>query len=135
MVWHFDQSRSYTVKSRYRAKLLERFGMGTRTIYLSQWWRGLWHLAIPPKIKILLWKVYYNAFPIRVNLHKRRTLVDQYCPMCGEEREIATHYLIVCERLIPLWHASGLWELIKPKLSSSMNSLLTSLFFSLNVKD
>ena len=42
----------------------------------EQFWKSIWKLHIPNKIKMSLWRVCSNALPTKENLKKRKILDD-----------------------------------------------------------
>ena len=53
----------------------------------------MWHLKIPPKIRIFMWKACENALPTMQNLRKREVATDGVCPICGNEAKSICHAL------------------------------------------
>lgn len=56
------------------------------------WWDGLWKLHIPPKIKLLLWKLSHSWLPTKSVLFKLGICnVDCCFRCCGKFREDIHH--------------------------------------------
>ena len=66
---------------------------------LNTWWKFLWHLKIPPKVKISLWKACHHGLPVKVCLTERHILLDVVCPVCLKEPETMIHSLWGCKGL------------------------------------
>ena len=66
-------------------------------------WRKLWHLNIPPKVRIFAWKMCMNALPTYVNLQKRGVNICDFCPACGMEPESIVHVFIKYEVAKRVW--------------------------------
>ena len=49
----------------------------------KSFWKGLWKLKVPNRIKTLLWRAISDALPTRLNLVKRKVLNDATCQLCG----------------------------------------------------
>lgn len=83
LIWNYSSNGLYTVRSGYHiAKDLGesssngvKCGFGTRLT-------KFWNLKLPNKIKIHVWKILFNAIPVRVNLINRGVDVDRVCPCC-----------------------------------------------------
>ena len=60
----------------------------------SPLWRKLWHLNIPPKVRIFAYKMCMNALPTFVNLQRRGVNICDICPACGMEPESNLHVFV-----------------------------------------
>ncbi|XP_057993191.1 uncharacterized protein LOC110673965 [Hevea brasiliensis] len=74
LVWHFDNSGLYSVRSGYR-------------------------FLVQPKIRVFLWKAMRNALPVRENLAKRSVPIHPSCPICTADIETIEHMLFWCDML------------------------------------
>lgn len=63
---------------------------------ISQWWKFLWNLNIPPKIKSVAWQVCMNWLPVFKNLRERGVDVYPYCFGGGVAPELISHSLWTC---------------------------------------
>ncbi|KAK6157968.1 hypothetical protein DH2020_005282 [Rehmannia glutinosa] len=105
-VWHFDKKGNYTVKSGYRmAANLATQNSNTSSGY----WRKLWSIQIPPKVKHFVWKVSRDCIPTRVNLVRKNIMVDQCCVICQKGLENCWHVFLSCD------FAAGCWEYARLK--------------------
>ena len=50
-------------------------------------WKRLWKMNVPSKIKNFLWRACSEALPTRSNLAKRKVLDDPTCQLYGSEHE------------------------------------------------
>ncbi|KAL5802859.1 hypothetical protein ACOSQ4_031164 [Xanthoceras sorbifolium] len=99
LIWHFDKSGEYSVKSGYRVAAQEKLSRsGSSSSPDSKWWLALWNLNIPPKIKIFIWRVCNNAIPSLCNLCSRKIVVDPCCSRCGDAPESSAHALFWAKR-------------------------------------
>ena len=83
--WPACNSGEYSVKTGY--KLLceeENSSVASSSDRLKHdlFWKCIWKLCIPNKIKLLLWQVCSNALPTKENLKKRKILDDAKCSAC-----------------------------------------------------
>ncbi|KAH1056339.1 hypothetical protein J1N35_034404 [Gossypium stocksii] len=94
LVWKFEASGNYTVKSGYRVLSTEQLQTSS---YSEEKYRAfykvLWELQIPAKIKILVWRLFNNYVPHFVNLFQRRLSTDVVCPLCKEGLEDTDHLI------------------------------------------
>ncbi|KAK3221525.1 hypothetical protein Dsin_008550 [Dipteronia sinensis] len=77
LIWHYDVSGVFTVKSGYHLarNLLPQAGhSNSGSNPCNDWWKALWQLNLPLKIKIFIWKACYNWIPTMSNLHHRLLL-------------------------------------------------------------
>ncbi|KAL5798630.1 hypothetical protein ACOSQ2_003450 [Xanthoceras sorbifolium] len=94
LIWHFDKTGEYSVKSGYRVAAQDKLSLsGSSSSPDSKWWLALWNLNIPPKIKIFIWRVCHNAIPSLCNLCSRKIVVDPCCSRCGNAPESSAHAL------------------------------------------
>ena len=73
------------------------------------WWKYLWRLNVPSKIKLFLWKSCKNWIPTPVNLLKHGMNLDIVCPICLKKEEMTVHALWTCSSLKDVRVAWG-WE-------------------------
>ncbi|KAL9676364.1 hypothetical protein QQ045_004578 [Rhodiola kirilowii] len=72
----------------------------------------LWIGLAPPKVELLIWKVYSDSLPSKMMLHERKILRrdhDLQCVLCGIELETTDHLLIHCQWSWKLWAYSLTW--------------------------
>ncbi|KAK3221617.1 hypothetical protein Dsin_008642 [Dipteronia sinensis] len=77
--WHYEKSGSYSVRCGY--KVGRGLNPKVSTSGLSSveaWWKFLWHMKIPNKIKIFMWKVCHHWIPTSFNLAKRGLPTDKF---------------------------------------------------------
>ncbi|GMY34274.1 hypothetical protein FCV25MIE_29516, partial [Fagus crenata] len=97
-MWKANNLGVFTVKSAYHFKPTSSRDEGSssnRTQY-RQFWKALWKLKVPNKVKIHLWRACLNALPTRWALRHRRVLSDPICPICNGEDKTTTHALWTC---------------------------------------
>ncbi|KAL0357406.1 UNVERIFIED_CONTAM: Retrovirus-related Pol polyprotein from type-1 retrotransposable element R2 [Sesamum calycinum] len=76
--------------------ILERPCSSTSMTAESDWWRKLWQLKLPSKIKVFPWRACLNALPTAANLNKRLKTESFSCPFCAASREDIIHTLLLC---------------------------------------
>ncbi|KAK3225458.1 hypothetical protein Dsin_005320 [Dipteronia sinensis] len=97
VIWHSESSGIYTVKSGYSiGQQLEQSPSTSNAASVTRWWSSFWSLAIPPKIKIFVWKACYNWIPTKFNLARRGILTDRSCHFCRTHEETTIHPLWGC---------------------------------------
>uniref|UniRef100_A0A2N9GG60 Reverse transcriptase zinc-binding domain-containing protein n=1 Tax=Fagus sylvatica TaxID=28930 RepID=A0A2N9GG60_FAGSY len=98
--WKATSSGIFTVKSAYQLAILTKHesvsGSSSTMKQYRKFWKVLWKIKVPDKIKIHLWRACMNALPTGLALHRRRVINDPLCPVCGGEVETPTHALWSC---------------------------------------
>lgn len=56
-------------------------------------WKRIWHLQAPNKIKHFVWKAYNNALSTMVNLHRCHIVITATCKGCKKLPEDPLHML------------------------------------------
>ncbi|TXG68107.1 hypothetical protein EZV62_009382 [Acer yangbiense] len=98
--WHFTSNGEYAVKSGYNLGLSlvqEHSCSGAQGSGFL--WDKIWNLAVPPKIKIFIWRACHEWLTTQVSLAKRRIQVDGLCPDCSKKFETTSHALWGCSGL------------------------------------
>lgn len=88
-MWHYEKSDFSS------AKLTYHIGMDFMGTYKSEnnhpsssnevaktMWRLLWQTEIPPKVKLLGWKICSSIVPTTRNLRQQQLFVEDVCPHC-----------------------------------------------------
>ncbi|KAK3230518.1 hypothetical protein Dsin_002399 [Dipteronia sinensis] len=108
LVWHSDKFGAYSVKSRYHLGCNLISSPSCSSLDSSEsWWKYLWRMKIPSKVKIFLWRVSHNWIPIGCNLNKRRIPVDVFCHICCRRPETSFHALWCCPSLKQEFHRAN----------------------------
>ncbi|KAA3474146.1 reverse transcriptase [Gossypium australe] len=104
LVWRYDNTGIYTVKSGYRVLIASRPQLTSNNMEddgkYKNFYKQLWELQIPSKIKIHLWRLIRNYVPHLCNLKKRRLTLEVVCPLCKAAPEDSDHLLWSCERYV-----------------------------------
>ncbi|CAN1239055.1 LINE-1 retrotransposable element ORF2 protein [Linum grandiflorum] len=103
LVWCFSNTGIFSVKSAYHRAIdlgYGSYGKSTTSfgpfISDSAFWKSLWLLAVPPKIKVFTWKCFSNALPLRAELRHRFHIENHLCPVCLSASEDRDHLLLNC---------------------------------------
>ena len=102
LVWAETASGKFTVKSAYhlvvKISFSENRGSASDCSLMRRFWRSLWRLPIPYKVRHFAWKACREALPTKVNIRRRKVLTDDSCEWCKEKPETAGHALWSCPR-------------------------------------
>lgn len=75
---------------------------------ISVFWKSMWKLKVPPKVKDLLWRACSNCLPTKTILRSRHVSIDAVCPYCQSQRETISHCLVECSFAQSCWHQLGI---------------------------
>uniref|UniRef100_A0A803QFT1 Reverse transcriptase domain-containing protein n=1 Tax=Cannabis sativa TaxID=3483 RepID=A0A803QFT1_CANSA len=92
--WRNEKLGHYSVKSAY--KVLQDIQGHTGTTANSGFWRKLWNLKVPPKVKNFLWQASTNCLPTKTQLKIKHVPIDDKCPFCLADHETINHVLVLC---------------------------------------
>ncbi|KAH1055128.1 hypothetical protein J1N35_033193 [Gossypium stocksii] len=106
-VWKHDGSGIYTVRSGYRVLNSAHLQVSSLISpnegdYIS-FYKALWSLDIPGKIKIHNWRLFNNMLPHFGNLARRTLRVGAGCPLCKSDLEDSSHLMWDCDMLKRVW--------------------------------
>ncbi|XP_060972565.1 uncharacterized protein LOC133038430 [Cannabis sativa] len=109
LIWGFHQSGIITINSAYHlasaaANVTSPSSSDPNPFKI--WWKTLWTLPIPPKIKHFTWKAFNHNLPCALNLFHKKILNEPFCHFCGGDPESVTHVLIDCTRARRVWKHS-----------------------------
>ncbi|KAH9722180.1 reverse transcriptase domain-containing protein [Citrus sinensis] len=101
-MWHWlaDPGGVFSVRSCYKLMTYD-----ANTSALS-FWRRLWKLEVPSKVKNFLWRAATNVLPTYDNLLRRRVQVLPLCVVCNTCNESIIHILVDCGFAKACWIAS-----------------------------
>lgn len=119
-MWHFTKDGMFSTRSAY--KLFSNgltmgecsFGNGNLV-----WWKKLWTSGIPSKVRIFMWKLFFEILPTNLNLCKRNITQIPWCPICKKEKESVFHTFYDCKS------SKILWDMVFPQLRSIVRPQLS----------
>ncbi|KAL4377363.1 hypothetical protein GQ457_02G029210 [Hibiscus cannabinus] len=86
LVWRYDGSRKYTVKSGCQLLRLEYSNplsvLVNAAVDYSRFYSDLWSFDLPAKVKVAMWKICNNYLPTFANLQLRKLNVDNWVSYC-----------------------------------------------------
>nr|POF03540.1 putative ribonuclease h protein [Quercus suber] len=111
LIWASTSSGLFYVSSAYR--VTRTFMGGTQLVesscsqHLASFWRSIWKLPMPNKIKAFAWRACRNILPTKANLHSRKVIPDNICEECGVAVESSGHVFWHCARAKEVWSAAN----------------------------
>ncbi|GMY17900.1 putative ribonuclease h protein [Fagus crenata] len=105
--WKLNSIGVFTVKTAYNLVVSPEVrgveGENSNRTQHRQFWRVLWKLKIPHKVKIHLWRAYLNVLPTRLSLCRRRVLSEPTCPIYNAADKTTTHAIWSCPYAGSVW--------------------------------
>lgn len=68
-------------------------------------WNRFWKMKVPDDMKILTWRLFYNAPPVFHNLLRRGVGDRRKCALCGFEEKNTRHLFMECWWLKSVWNS------------------------------
>ncbi|CAN1747772.1 hypothetical protein LINPERHAP1_LOCUS3195 [Linum perenne] len=73
-------------------------------------WNALWNCKVPPRIKVMLWRLARGILPTRSALYRRGIQIDDVCGVCNTMFETQWHLFVECSFARECWDRVGLRE-------------------------
>lgn len=102
VVWTVSNNGVYNSKSGYH--YWYSLNYGTDDVPQSKGWSRVWHLMIPHKVKVFIWRFCRNVVPVRRRLSMRGVRLPIICPMCLADVEHMTHLFCGCSFAVDCWN-------------------------------
>ncbi|KAL6506664.1 hypothetical protein OROHE_022496 [Orobanche hederae] len=80
---------------------------------MSQDWKKLWRLKIPPKVKNFLWRAAHNCLPTKEKLLQKGISAGGNCGLCDDSYETSWHIFVDCPFVKSCWDAAELIEIMR----------------------
>ncbi|KAF4351883.1 hypothetical protein G4B88_030378 [Cannabis sativa] len=100
LIWHFAKNGEYNVRSGYITALNGRvFEENSNTESIKKWWKHMWSLRVPPKVKQFLWKLSGANFDLFVMISwqlwysRNLSLHNNFSPKSEDVIAVATRIL------------------------------------------
>ena len=131
VVWSREKNGHYSVRCAY--KMLTEAKSSSQQSYsdMGVWkkfWKMVWSVRVPHKIRHFLWQACLNALPTMVNLSRRRIVTDGRCGFCLGEEEDVLHAVWSCPSLTELWGHHGFARKIIRHHHTSILDVLSHIF-------
>lgn len=81
----------------------EESGTSTTSQRWKDFWKKLWSVKVPQKIKVFMWKACSNILPTCTKLFDRKIGSNFSCSVCGEEAETRDHLFMECLIATNVW--------------------------------
>jgi hypothetical protein len=127
LVWTGTPNGRFTTRSAYMLQLEEKTqiqGSSSDKSRLHAFWKALWRVTVPSKIKTFMWRACTSILPTKTNLFRRGVVHSYYCPVCNDHAETVLHSLWDCEYAQTAWLNSSVSPLLSLVRPSSWDDLV-----------
>lgn len=110
--WCFHPKGKYMIKSGYsrcveiREAESQAHASSSSPNY-KRWWREIWFLQIPPRIKVFWWQLAWDIIPVEKNLACRHVPIQPCCLLCGHAEANSIHAIFICPVTRKVWGDMG----------------------------
>ena len=113
LIWALSSNSVFSVHSAYKLAMdqarAERSGTSSDNGRIRKFWRHLWRLEVPHKVRHFSWRAVKGILPTKVNLLRCGVIHDDRCNECNVEAESEGHLLWSCHRAQDVWQNSKLY--------------------------
>lgn len=108
MFWPWEKNQQFSVRFAYHLiqKKKAEFVLGPSDDH--NYWKWIWRLNIPPKIKLFVWRLCHNRLATKTGLLARGIKTDPICFLCGEKEKSIPHLFTSCQWTRRVWFLSPL---------------------------
>lgn len=99
--WKKDRMGCYLVKTAYM--LIQEMKNGSNVVTSARFWKRLWMLKVPLKVKHLMWPATSECLPVKTQLRQKHVDINVLCPMCNQYPETVDHVLLNCSFSRDCW--------------------------------
>ncbi|XP_073019483.1 uncharacterized protein [Primulina eburnea] len=112
--WKFDSKGRYSVKGGYQKAIgfYDNPKNQSRNM-LEGWWKFIWSISVPPKVRIFWWRLSKDLIPTASNLKMHHIPTAETCHYCGFGKESTIHALFTCHQSREVWKQTTYWSWIK----------------------
>ncbi|XP_030487056.2 uncharacterized protein LOC115703971 [Cannabis sativa] len=137
LIWPFTPNGQYIVKSGYRVGREMNLNLTrcSNMTDIQKWWKMIWSLHLPPRMKLFGWRVCHNWLPAKMNLKHRGMEVNTRCELCARYDETLTHALWSCDKVKGIWKLLPWYKQASKLGEGSMFDILKSLEQTINRQD
>mgnify|MGYP003766641319 CR=1 FL=1 len=97
LIWALSPNGQFSVRSTYSLamSISQAVGRGASSDagLVRRFWKKVWSLPVPHKTRHFVWRACREALPTKVNLARRKVVLDDTCDACGLMAESTGHVL------------------------------------------
>ncbi|KAK9929756.1 hypothetical protein M0R45_026841 [Rubus argutus] len=127
LIWSFNRNGKFSVKSGYWLAMKDGragFGVGNGAPVVTEYWKHLWKLQVPPKILHFLWRCSNGYIPCMESLLKRRITQDAICIRCQQFDETPLHATWQCKDCVAVLEGASFYSSLTTLQVTSFSSLI-----------
>ena len=101
LIWAGNNNGKFSVKSAYKLAMEGAWsdsGSSSNDGILRRFWRSVWRILVPHKVRHFAWRACRNILPTKENLMCRKILQDDWCEKCKAEAGTTGHLFWRCPR-------------------------------------
>lgn len=101
-IWREEKNGKFSIRSAYQ--LIHRYQqMNQRENSTCQalvpFWKALYKIRVPHKIKVFVWRTCLNGLPSFSNLKRRQVAMEGKCALCDAREEDLAHAVFTVQML------------------------------------
>ncbi|KAJ8439210.1 hypothetical protein Cgig2_003423 [Carnegiea gigantea] len=99
LTWHFFSTGELSMKTAYHL-IMQVYNDDVpecSSPLPTSFWKSLWLMDIPPRMKMFAWRACSNALPANAALASMVHSVDARCGLCGHLQESAVYAPLECD--------------------------------------
>lgn len=100
--WSLTRNGQFIVNSAYLAILGQQIKQVVPK-QQQQMWLLIWHLGVPYKCQMFIWKLVKDILPVAARFQKMAAPANLNCVMCMSHVETSTHLLLQCPSAEAIW--------------------------------
>jgi hypothetical protein len=108
-IWAHSSNGMFSVQSAYKMLMedlkAKESGTSSTTQRWKAFWKNLWSVKVPRKIKVFMWKACSNILPTCTKLFDRKIVSNYSCSVCGDAPETREHIFMECQAASNAWKA------------------------------
>lgn len=120
-IWKHNPKGIYTVSSGYMKRaetMAKRKNREVPSYSLGEcdWWKKIWNLKTPTKVRIFWWQTSLDFIPAEANLMRHHVTILPSCRLCGFSNASTIHVIFYCPWVREVWREAGVLLLKEPDL-------------------
>lgn len=112
-IWKANKNGVYSIRSAYKLYIHDLID-----IPVVGQWKLIWFLSVPPKVKNLIWHIYWKCIPNREKLKDCDVNCPRDCVLCNDGVEQNLHVFFTCSNNFHIWKMSSFHPIIQQVVPS-----------------
>ena len=103
VIWAYTSSGVYSTSSAYKLLSTRDSPGSSNQEPQRRFWKAIWELRVPHKIKHFVWRACHNALPTKCNLFRQKIINSEVCELCSEGHEDVLRAVWKCRVVEGVW--------------------------------